>query len=327
MEKELSQTEIDELFRTARCGPASHAEEAGGSRVERWDLNEAGVLRKEQLNSISQLHENFARSLTTAIGGYLRDKFEVALVAVEQIAYRDFLARIPEATYYASFQLSPGHASGFLQVDLSLAFPVVDLLLGGQGGGVSQGAREVSEIEEMLLEGVAQVICRELDTVWGRLGLQVKFERRQPVSQMLRLMPSQEKTLTLTFEVAMAESKGMMNVAFPSVVSSALLRKLAGELVYQRPRGPAAHQESIMKRLLDSTVEMQLGTPLMPVMLTDLLGMRAGGVLPLRLHIEEPARLRLQGRDCWLARPVRGATSCRAAQLLERIARPEEEET
>ncbi len=67
------------------------------------------------------------------MGGYLRDKFEVALVAVEQLAYRDFLARFSDATYYASFHLLPGDASGILQMDLSLAFPIVDLLLGGPG--------------------------------------------------------------------------------------------------------------------------------------------------------------------------------------------------
>ncbi len=186
--------------------------------------------------------------------------------------------------------------------------------------------REVSDIEEMVMEGIGQVICRELDLVWQPLGLQVVFEQRQSAAQMLRMMPAQEKTLTLTFEVTMTDSKGMLNIAFPAVVSSALLRKLATELVSQRPRGPAVNQESILERLLDSTVEMELGTPLIPVKLTDLLAMQTGSVLPLRLRIEEPARLRLQGRDCWLARPVRSSANCRAAQLLERVAQAEEEE-
>jgi len=322
MEKVLSQAEIDELFRAAR-GSEADTEPAGGVQVERWDLHHAGTLRQEQLHSISRLHETFARDLTTAVGAYLRNKFEVALVAVEQLAYRDLLARIPNATYYASLHLLPGDAAGILQIDLSLVFPIVDLLLGGPGGS-AQSAREVSEIEEMLIEGVAQVICHELDLVWRPQGLEVTFEQRRPASQMLQLMPAQEKTLTLTFEVTMTASRGMLNIAFPAVVSSALLRKLARELVSQRPRGPAVHQQSILQRLLDSTVAMDLGTPLMPIKLADLLAMQAGVVLPLRLHIQEPARLRIKDRDCWLARPVRSSASCRAAQLLERIAQPEE---
>ncbi|HWT81323.1 MAG TPA: hypothetical protein VN648_21225, partial [Candidatus Methylomirabilis sp.] len=210
-----------------------------------------------------------------------------------------------------------------LQMDLSLVFPVVDLLLGGPGGA-PQEVREVSEIEEMLMEGVARVICHELDLVWRPLGLQVGFEQHQPAAQMLRLMPAQEKTLTLTFQVIMAASRGMLAIAFPAVVSSALLRKLARELTCERPRGPAEHQESILKRLLDSTVEIDLGTPVRGVSLTTLLGMQAGCAFPLPLNIGEPARLRVKGRDYWLARAVRSRASRRAAQLLERFAQPEE---
>ncbi len=122
---------------------------------------------KEQLHSISQLHESFARNLTSAAGAYLRDKFEVALVAVEQLAYRDFLARFSDVTYYGTFRLPPGEASGILHLDLSLAFPVVDLLLGGLGQ-MPKAKREVTDIEENVLEGVGEVICRELQLVWSR---------------------------------------------------------------------------------------------------------------------------------------------------------------
>jgi flagellar motor switch protein FliM len=324
MEKVLSQGEIDALFRAAR-GDATANEEAGaGTLVESWDLHQAGLLGKEQLHSVSQLHESFARNLTSAIGGYLRDTFEVALVAVEQLAYRDFLARFSDTTYYSTFRLPPNQASGVLQMDLSLAFPIVDLLLGGQGQ-MPPTTREVTDIEESVLEGICQGICSELQVVWQPLGLQVEFERRQPVSQMLRIMPPQEKTLALTFEVTMTDSKGMLNIAFPSVVSSALMRRLRAELVYQRARGPAVSQESIGKRLLDSVAEMELATPAIPVRLMELLTMQPGAVLPLRRHIEEPAMLRMRGHDCWLARPV-GSRNRRAAQLLQYLPQPEAEE-
>jgi flagellar motor switch protein FliM len=323
MEKVLSQGEIDALFRAAQGGSAGAAAK-GGAIVEPWDLHQAGLLGKEQLHSISQLHESFARNLTSAAGGYLRDKFEVALVAVEQLAYRDFLARCSEVTYYSTFLLPPGDASGILQIDLSLAFPMVDLLLGGLGQ-MPKETHEVTEIEQNVLEGIGQVICHELQVVWAPLGLQVEFERCQPVAQMLRIMPPQEKTLTLTFDVTMADSKGMLNIAFPSVVSSALLRKLGTELVYQRARGPAVNRESLRKRLLKSAVEIELATPPIPIRLTELLSLRAGRVLPLRRRSDAPAALRVRGHDCWLARPVSSSNS-RAAQLLEYVVQPEKED-
>ncbi len=324
MEKVLTQEEIDALFRAA-WGAGKSAGGGKTTQMERWNLHEAGRLRKEQLHSLSQLHESFARNLSHSLGAYLRDKFEVALVSVEQLAYREFLARVPDVTYYASFHLQPADCSGVLQIDLSLAFSVIDLLLGGQGH-IDAPNREVSEIEELILEGVGNIICRELASVWQPLGVGVEFEQRQAGAQMLRIMPAQEKTLALSFEVTMPDSHGVLNIAVPAVVSNALLRKLSTELVYRRRKESPQQQASVRQRLLDSSVELVLGTPLLPVRLGRLLAMRPGQVLPLRRPIEEPASLRLGGRDCWLARPVQSGARRRAAQLVARIAQLEEKE-
>jgi flagellar motor switch protein FliM len=319
MEKVLSQGEIDALFRAARGDAAAGDKMA--AVVEPWDLHQSGLLGKEQLHSISQLHETFARNLTSALGSYLQDKVEVALVAVEQLAYRDFLARFSDTTYYSTFRLPPNDACGILHIDLSLALPMVDLLLGGPGQ-MPPASREVTEIEEGVLDSIGGVICHELEVVWQPLGLRVQFERRQMNAQMLRIMPPQEKSLTLTFDVTMSESKGMLNIAFPSVVSNALMRKLGAELVYQRSHGPAVSQQTIGKRLLAAEVGLELATPAIPVRLADLLKLSTGAVLPLRRSIEQPAMLRLKGRDCWSARAV-SSRSRRAAQLLETIAQEE----
>jgi flagellar motor switch protein FliM len=325
MEKVLTQEEIDALFRAAWGSKANPATQPNETQLERWNLNEAGRLRKEQLHSLGQLHESFARNLSHSLGAYIRDKFEVALVSVEQLAYREFLARVPDVTYYASFHLQPAGTLGILQFDLSLAFPIIDLLLGGQGQ-IDAPNREVSEIEELLLEGVGHIICRELGSVWQPLGVSVEFEQRQAGTQMLRIMPAQEKTLTLCFEVTMLNSHGMLNAAIPAVVSNALLRKLSTELVYRRrPQKPVQH-ESIRHRLLHSPVELVLGTPQVPVKLGQLLAMRPGQILGLRRSIEQPATLRVGGRETWLARAVQSGQRVRAAQLIELLPQPQEKE-
>ena len=50
MEKVLTQEEIDALFRAARGAPAVRPP-VRGTQMERWNLHEAGRLRKEQLHS------------------------------------------------------------------------------------------------------------------------------------------------------------------------------------------------------------------------------------------------------------------------------------
>ncbi len=323
MEKVLSQSEIDALFRAAQEGPAAQENGHQPALVEPWDLRHASLPGKEQLHSFNQLYEGFARNLTGAVGLRLGDRFEVALVAVEQLAYRDFLARSAEATYYSTFRLSPGDGRGILHLELGLVFPVVDLLLGGPGA-MPATARDVTEIEEALLEGVGHVLCQELRVVLQPLRLEVEFERRQPAPQVLRVMPPEEKTLVLTFDVNMSNSRGTMNIVFPSVVSSALLRTMRSEPLYQRAHGPAVHQQGIGKRLLESKVGVELATPAIPLRIPGLLALRPRAVLPLRCRIEVPAMVNIKGRPCWSARPVSSGTY-RAAQLLQETLPAEEE--
>ncbi len=98
-------------------------------------MRKAGQIGREQLQAITQLHEGFARSLTHALGAYLRVVFAATLVSAEHLTYREFLERIPETTYLASCKLEPMGVIGALQLDLKVALPIVDLLLGRRRQG------------------------------------------------------------------------------------------------------------------------------------------------------------------------------------------------
>jgi flagellar motor switch protein FliM len=112
MDKVLNQQEIDDMVRKARAGKADAG--ATGPVVQPWDIRQAGRIGSEQLRAINQLHENFARNLTSAVGGALRIVFDCKLVSAEHLTYRDFLQGVPEKTYLASIDLAPVGALALL---------------------------------------------------------------------------------------------------------------------------------------------------------------------------------------------------------------------
>lgn len=240
MEKILDQEEIDALFRAAQGSIAEKTIADTRSRASTaCNFRQSAKISKEQLRSVTQLHEIFARSLTHSLGAYLRVAFEVNLVSAEQLSYGEFLQRIPEVTYLVSLSLRPAGVSGAVEIDLPLAFPIIDLLLGGPGRAEST-VREITEIEEQILETVVKVIARELGTTWHPvLEMQFVFDQRLRQSDITRLMPPNEKVLTLSFEIRMPEARGMLNVALPAAVSNALLRKLTQLASYRKQRGTA----------------------------------------------------------------------------------------
>ena len=227
MEKILKQDEIDALFEAAQTSKPDAPRTDPRPKVVPYNFSSAGQISTEQLRAISMLNDLFARNLTHNLAAWLRTRFQVNLVSAEQIQFNEFLLRIPEISYVASVRLEPLGALSVLQLDLALAPPVIDLLLGGEG---REGPlRELTDIEEAILGSVVEIICRELTAAWQPVGLSFNFERRQMQTQVARIMSVTEKTLCLSFEIRMPHSSGLLNLAFPAVVANTILRRLTSD--------------------------------------------------------------------------------------------------
>lgn len=314
MKKVLNQEEIDAMVRVARSGGRIAAQPPPPPHVELWDIRRAGQIGREQLQAITSLHEGFARNLTHALGAYLRVVFAATLVSAEHLTYREFLQRLPETTYLASCRLNPMGVNAALQLDLKVAFPVIDLLLGGEGKGMA-ATREITEIEEQILDSVARIICRELGTAWQALALEVNFEEHMEPAAAQHLMPPEEKTLSLSFEVTMPEVSGGLNVAIPAVVSNALLRKISANWSQRRPRGAADSRERLMRRLLDCPFQADLGASNVRIPVNALAALAPGNVLRFSRSAAASASLLIAGEELFHALPARCGNT-RSARVL-----------
>ncbi len=249
MEKILKQDEIDALFQLVGASTPEAARSEARVRVVPYDFSSAGQISTEQLRAITMLNDLFARNLTHNLAAWLRTRFQVNLVSAEQIPFNDFLLRIPEVSYVSSVRLEPLGALSVLQLDLALAPPIIDLLLGGEG---KEGPlREVTDIEEAIMASVVEIICRELTAAWQPVGLSFNFERRQMQTQVARIMSVNEKTLCLSFEIRMPYSSGLLNLAFPAVVSNTVLRRLTSDRGRRRRHAPEtrARMEAAVRRI------------------------------------------------------------------------------
>ena len=320
MEKVLNQEEIDAMVRAARSGGGSELPRRN-REVAPWDVRQAGQIGREQLQAITLLHEGFARNLTHALGAYLRIVFAAALVSAEHLTYGEFLQRIPETTYLASCRLDPVGVSAALQLDLTVLSPSSTCCSAAKARA-SAATREITDIEEQILDTVARIICRELGVAWQALALEVGFEERLETGAAGRLMAPAEKILSLSFEVTMPEVRGGLNLAVPAVVSNALLRKIAAEWSHRRLQGASDSRQRIMRRLLECPFLVELAAEDLPVAVRALAGLGPGQQLRLARSAAEPASLAIAGCAMFHALPAR-CGAARAARVLERASIPD----
>lgn len=319
MEKMLRQDQIDALFEAARTQTAEVERRQEHARVVPYSYTSAGQISTEQLRAISMLNDLFARNLTHNLAASLRARFQVNLVSAEQIAFNEFLLRIPEISYVASVRLEPLGALSVLQLEMSLAPPTIDLLLGGEG---KEGPlRELTDIEEAILGSVVEIICRELTSAWQPVGLTFNFERRQMLTQVARIISVNEKTLCLSFEIRMPHSSGLLNLAFPAVVSNTILRRLTVDWGRSRRHAPEIrkHLEETSRRILFGA-SLQLPSVRIPAPTVE--NLEPGSVIRLNLSALTPALWCTGGQVLGAAQAVRHGNR-RAARLEAGSARKE----
>src|SRR5260370_41679913 len=85
------------------------------------------------MRAISSVNDLFARNLMHTMSAWLRTPFKMKLVAGEQLPFSEFLERLSSPSYICSIRLEPLGAVGLLELELALASPIVDVLLGGAG--------------------------------------------------------------------------------------------------------------------------------------------------------------------------------------------------
>ena len=267
-----------------------------------YNFSRAGHISNEQMRAIATVNDLFSRNLMHTVGAWLRTEFQVALVSGEQMTYSEFVERIPEKTYVCSIRLEPLGAVGLLELELVLAAPIVDLLLGGTGK--AEAVRTLTDIEELIMASVMQMIVKELNAAWQPVGLQFAFEKRESGTQIARMMPAGEKTLCVCFEIKMPEAQGVLNLCLPAVVLNTTLRKLIAER--DRPRRPSAEVRTRVRELAgEATVGAVLQFPPVRLSAREVAGLAVDMVVRLPMPRHAAAELRVAGLAFGRARPVR----------------------
>ncbi len=282
--------------------------------IQPCNFRSAGRLSNESARTLKTLHEALARNLMNTLDVYLGTALDIKLHSLEQLSMDDYRATLQTSGYVLPCALAPASHTLLIEINAALLYAMIDLLLGGTGGAL-EDAREFTEIDEEIAQGVAALVAQQVERAWQPIGVSVAPGAAVRPAMVHKLFPPTEKVLIVRFDVALAGIAGSLHIAFPASVGGHLVRNIKADPA--AARGPIRFfpRLPLEERILDCRFTLSGGLPEVRVPVRELAALAVGAVFRLGAPVEATGRLALEGKQFFEAVPVRSGKN-KAVELI-----------
>ncbi len=289
----LSQNEIDNMFQQTSAN-ARRAELS--RRAQPYNFRRPDRIAKDQLRSIYILHEAFARSLASSLSAYLRAYVVVNLVSVEQLSFTEFQQVLPSPTVVATIRAKPFDSNCLLELNPTMIFPMLQILLGGSQTTLTKVEREVTEIEQAILESIFKLMLRDLKEAWkGIAAIDFAIDGYETEPQLIQILAPNEAIVAVSIEIRIGEVSGMMNIGIPSIIIKMLSHKFAEQWTIRKTQATEDEMKQVYARIRNAKVELDARLRGPNITMNDLLGLKVGDVLTFDYPANKPLTVELNG--------------------------------
>lgn len=295
----LSQDEIDGVFHRPTEEKVKVEDDDPSKRALPYDFRRPDRIAKDQLRSIHLLHENFARSLASSLSAYLRAYVMVSLVSVEQLSFLEFSQCLPSPSCIIAMGMRPYDGNGVLEINPTLIFPVLEMLLGGSGksSSTSRLSRELTEIEQSIVEVVFRIILHDLRESWRQVtNVSFSIESHETEPSLLQFMAPNEAVVAISLEIRVGEIAGMMNIGIPSIIIKMLRQKFDQGWSNRRSEVTEADQRRMLQLIKPGLIQIDARLQGPTLKVEDLLAIEEGDVLMFDYSTEKPLNLLVNSR-------------------------------
>jgi flagellar motor switch protein FliM len=281
------------------------------------DFKAAGRLSNETARALTAIHETFARHIVSALDAYLGTELAIKLLTLDQAPIREHTTAIAPLSYIVPLSLGTMPGNVIMVFGIDLVFPIIELLLGGTGTS-APGVRELSEIEEEIMQDVISLIARQAESAWQMPPMSLIANRRIKSADVQQFCPPNDKLIKAKFEMEIAGTIGTFEFLLPGSFVASLVKQTKLDQPQTKSGLRYFPTAGIRERILDCEVVVAAGVPRMKVAVRDLIALQPGCVLKLRAPVRSLGVLTAEGMEMFEAMPVRNGSQ-KAAQLVRRV--------
>lgn len=305
-EKEiLSQAEIDALLVALSSGKAKVEDlKETGKKVSYkfYNFRRPDKFSKEQLRTLSTLHDNFARLLSSFLSAYLRFNCNIRVASVEQFTFDDFIRSIPIPTVLNVFSAKPCKGLAIMETNPQFIFPVIDLLFGGPGEMPLQ-VRDLTEIELSVIRQLNSQILGYLKLAWMDVfNIEPQLEAIETNPRLYQVVSPAEIVAVITLTTVVGTTRGLINLCFPYLMLEPVLSQISTYYSFVQTVEATEEINNIQYWLEEAEIELNVVLGEATIMVKDFLTLTKGDVLPLNrktyqeldLYINDKLKFKVQ---------------------------------
>ncbi|RUL55797.1 MULTISPECIES: flagellar motor switch protein FliM [Lysinibacillus] len=304
----LSQSEIDALLSAISTGEMSADDikkEDETRKVKVYDFKRALRFSKDQIRSLTRIHENFARLLTTFFSAQLRTYVQITVASVDQIPFEEFVRSIPNMTLINVFEVPPLDGNILMEINPNIAYSMLDRLMGGSGASYSN-VDNLTEIEQKIMTNLFERSFDNLREAWDSIAeIDPMLVELEVNPQFLQMISPNETVVVISLNTIIGDTTGMINICIPHVVLEPIIHNLSVQYWMQSNTKEASPEQTKMleKRVKQAELPIiaQLGTT--DITIEDFLYMSIGDCLQLDQKIDEPLIINVGGLPKFTAQP------------------------
>lgn len=226
----LSQSEIDALLAALSAGEMDADElkkEEAEKKVKVYDFKRALRFSKDQIRSLTRIHENFARLLTTFFSAQLRTYVQISVASADQLPYEEFIRSIPKMTILTVFEVPPLDGRVLLEVNPNIAYAMLDRVLGGRGVSLNK-IENLTEIETKIMSNLFEKAFSNLREAWESIvDIDPMLTDFEVNPQFLQMVSPNETVVVISLNTQIGDTSGMINICIPHVVLEPIIPKLS----------------------------------------------------------------------------------------------------
>jgi len=325
----LSQNEIDDLLAQLSAGEINASDLKSNTtekKIKIHDFKRPSKFAKDHLRTLQIIHENYARLITNFLSGYLRTLVQIDVISMEAVQYSEFTNSIANPAVLAIVNFNPLPGSVIFDISPSLAYALIERMLGGKGGGKIEKVRSFTEIEIAILMRIISQMLTYMREPWENIvNLQPALSAIETNAQFVQIVNPTEMVALATFQIKVGEIEGFMNLCIPHMVMEPVMDKLSTKIWFSMiEKGTDEEtQKSIEKRVSETEVPLIAVLGRATLMVSEFLELQVGDVLQLDTSVDGDIRVMVGTLHKFNGKP--GVRNKKAAIKVTEVIRREDE--